>query len=157
MFKYENTFEKTPNQGARIIAPEGIVFHHSAGSFSGSRSWILNPISKVSYHCLVDLNGNRVNFVQDNHNAYHAGQSQWKGRKFCNNFMLGIAVSGDTNLREISDREAESVAEWCVQKMEKYKIKIENFVRHADVSPGRKTDVDLRAYKKVKDLLIKSL
>ena len=51
------TIRQTPNWKGNI-KPQGIILHHTAGSYVGSVSWCLDPESKVSYHCIVDLNGN---------------------------------------------------------------------------------------------------
>jgi N-acetylmuramoyl-L-alanine amidase len=128
-----------------IIKPEGIVLHHTAGSYQGSVSWIMNPISKVSYHCVVDLNGNYTTLAHDNQRAWHAGISSFNGRKNCNDFMLGIAVSGDTNTRQLNDMEIETVAKWCIDKMKKFDFGIDMITTHRAISPVRKNDIDIRA------------
>ena len=147
---FKTTIKQSPNvnQG-RTIKPEGIVLHHTAGSYLGSVAWCLNPNAKVSYHCIVDLNGERTILVQDNQRAWHAGKSTFKGRSDCNNFMLGIAVSGDTNNRELTHEESISIAEWCVDKMKKHGFGLNEITTHREVSPNRKNDVDIRAYVRI--------
>ena len=85
------TIRQTTNWKGNI-KPQGIILHHTAGSYIGSVSWCLDPESKVSYHCIVDLNGNYTTIAKDNQRAWHAGKSSFNGRKDCNSFMLGIAV-----------------------------------------------------------------
>lgn len=147
----KETFKQTPNISARKIEPEGIILHHTAGSYDGSVSWCLNPDSKVSYHCIVDKNGDRTILAKDCQRAWHAGKSSYKGRKDCNSYMLGISVSGDTNKRELTDEETKSVAKWCIEKMVKHSISINKITTHAVVSPGRKFDVSDRAYQTIMD------
>jgi len=140
----------TPNYSrGRIIQPKGIILHHSAGSWNGDIAWISDAKSKVSYHALVDINGDIVIFGQDNRRMWHAGKSSFKGRSDCNSFMLGIAVTGDTNKRELTDKEVDSVANWCVSKMKLYDFGIDMITTHRNVSPTRKTDVDIRAEKRI--------
>jgi N-acetyl-anhydromuramyl-L-alanine amidase AmpD len=142
----KEVFQQTPNiSKGRTISPKGIVLHHTAGSYSGSVSWCLNPQSQVSYHCIVDVNGDRTVLAKDTQRAWHAGQSSFKGQTDCNSFMLGIAVSGDTNARELTKEELESVAQWCVDKMKLYGFGIGDITSHRVVSPGRKNDVSIKA------------
>ena len=144
--KFTIEYKQTPNVSARKIYPKGIILHHTAGSYKGSVNWVLQSRSKVSYHCIVDTNGDRTVLAEDNQRAWHAGRSSFKGRSDCNSFMLGIAVSGDTNTRELTDKEAKSVALWCVDKMKIHGFGLNEITTHAKVSPGRKNDVDERAY-----------
>jgi N-acetyl-anhydromuramyl-L-alanine amidase AmpD len=133
---------------------EGIVLHHTAGGYSGSVSWCLNAKAKVSYHCIVNTTGERTVLVPDNVRAWHAGVSSFNGKANCNNFLLGIAVSGNTNERELTEQETESVAEWCVRKMKAYGFGLDAITTHRHVSPNRKNDVDSRAEKRIKDKII---
>jgi len=147
-------FKQTPNISKNTIKPIGIVLHHSAGSYIGSVSWCLDPKSKVSYHCIVDLNGDRTVLAKDNQRAWHSGKSSFKGKSDCNSFMLGISVSGDTNTRRLTDFEIDSVAEWCVGKMRSLNINFDNITTHREISPGRKSDVSIQAEKAIKDKIL---
>lgn len=154
----KTTFRQSPNITLNcIIKPLGIVLHHTAGSFQGSVNWCLDTKSKVSYHCIVDVNGDRVELAKDNQRAHHAGVSRFKGRSDCNSFMLGIAVSGDTYKRRLTNAETNSVALWCIDKMKLYNFDIDWITTHRAISPGRKFDVDPRAesdiLQRIKELL----
>jgi N-acetyl-anhydromuramyl-L-alanine amidase AmpD len=142
-------FKQSPNISTRPITPRGIILHHTAGSYAGSVSWCLNPQSQVSYHCIVNTNGDRAELAKDTQRAWHAGQSSFKGQTDCNSFMLGIAVSGDTNKRELTKEELESVAQWCIDKMKLHKFGIDDITSHRIVSPGRKNDVSIKAQNKI--------
>jgi N-acetyl-anhydromuramyl-L-alanine amidase AmpD len=145
------TNRQTPNISRSIsIKPEGIILHHTGGSYTGAVSWCLNTTSQVSYHCIVDTNGDRTILAQDNQRAWHAGRSTFKGKSDCNSFMLGVAVSGDTGSRKMTDQEIESVARWCIDKMNLHKFGIDMITTHAIVSPGRKNDVSQIAERQIK-------
>lgn len=148
--------KNSPNS-SRMLTPAGIILHHSAGSYAGTVAWCLNPNAKVSYHCVVSESGERTVLVPDNVQAWHAGRSVFNGKSACNSFMLGVAVSGDTNTRELTNDEALSVAQWCVRKMKAYNFGIDQITTHRHVSPNRKNDVDVRAEKKIKDLIVELL
>jgi N-acetyl-anhydromuramyl-L-alanine amidase AmpD len=147
-------FVQTPNISAnREITPIGIVLHHTDGSFNGSVQWCLNPESQVSYHCIVNTNGDRTILAGDNQRAFHAGRSNFKGRVDCNSFMLGIAVSGNTYNRELTQDEIASISEWCVNKIKKFNMPLDlsTITTHGFVSPGRKNDVSPEAEKQILD------
>lgn len=85
---------RSPNQKARPagVKPTLIVLHASAGkSDAGDLSWICSPASKVSYHYLIGRDGTVYELVPPERMAWHAGESEWKGRKFCNQFSIGVA------------------------------------------------------------------
>lgn len=147
----KTTIKQSPNVSkGTTIKPTGIVLHHTGGSYVGAVSWCMNATSQVSYHCIVDTNGDRTILAQDNQRAWHAGKSSFKGKNDCNSFMLGIAVSGDTHSRQMTNQEIDSVARWCIDKMNLHKFGIETITTHAVVSPGRKNDVSQTAEKQIK-------
>ena len=145
------TFKQSPNISKKKIVPKGIILHHTSGSYNGSVSWCLDPKSKVTYHCIVDLNGDLTVLAKDNDRAWHSGKSSFKGINDCNSFMLGIAVSGDTNKRRLTEFEIETVAKWCFVRMKLYGFGLDKVTTHREVSPGRKTDVSIEAEKKNKN------
>jgi N-acetyl-anhydromuramoyl-L-alanine amidase len=146
----------SPNKG-RILSPKGIVLHHTAGSYSGSVSWCLNPKARVSYHAIVNLNGDMTILVPDNSQAWANGVSSFKGKTNCNGFMLSIAVSGDTSKRELTEEEIEAVALWCVDKMKAYNFGLDMVTTHREIAPKRKTDVDTRAEKAIKSRILEMI
>jgi N-acetyl-anhydromuramyl-L-alanine amidase AmpD len=142
----------TPNYTrGKYIEPKGIILHHTAGSWGGSVSWITDKASKVSYHAAVNTNGDIFGFGPDCRRMWHACNCYINGRKNCNDFMLGIAVTGDTNRRTLTIEETKAVAQWCVSKMKLYNFGIDMITTHRHVSPGRKNDVDVRSEKAIKD------
>jgi len=148
---YNESYQPTPNMSVRKIKPLGVVLHHSDGSFNGGVSWILNPDSNVSYHCLIDTNGDRVVFAKDDRRAWHAGKSKFKGKIGVNDFLLGVSFSGNTNHRELTDAEVESACEFILPRLVKYgwPTDLSTITTHRAVSPGRKNDVDSRAEEKI--------
>jgi N-acetyl-anhydromuramoyl-L-alanine amidase len=150
------TTKISPNR-SRVLSPKGIVLHHTAGSYAGSVAWCLNPKAKVSYHAIVNLNGDMTILVPDNSQAWANGVSSFKGRTNCNGFMLSIAVSGDTSKRELTPQEIEAVSQWCVEKMKQYNFGLDMVTTHREIAPKRKNDVDTRAEKAIKDRIVAML
>lgn len=144
---YPQTNRKTPNVSAgRVIKPTHIVLHHSSGAYAGSVSWCMDPISKVSYHCIVARNGKRTVLALPSQRTWHAGVSSWQGRKDANSFAIGLAWEGDTYQTPLSEDAILSAVEYLLPILDEYHIPLSNIIRHADVAPGRKDDCSLAAH-----------
>lgn len=156
---YPEVMKKTPNVSSGSISPEGVVLHHSSGSYAGSVSWILQSKSQVSYHVIIDTDGSRTTFADEWRRCWHAGKSTFNGRTNCNGFLLGLAFSGDTTKRELTDAEVESAVEYLLPMFKKYKwpTDLSTVTTHKAISPGRKNDIDDRAEAKVREALKKAL
>lgn len=53
------------------IKPTYIVLHAMSGSFQGSKTWFLNPASKVSAHYLISKKGEILQMVDEANTAWH--------------------------------------------------------------------------------------
>lgn len=146
--KYREEILSSPNYSAhREIRPEGVVFHHTCGTWEGDTSWICDPKSQVSYHCIINRDGTRRIFVADHHRAWHAGVSSWRGRSDCNSWLLGCAFSGDTYPdrkfgHRLTDDEIASALDWLAERWSRWGFTLANIVDHRQVSPGRKDDLN---------------
>jgi N-acetyl-anhydromuramyl-L-alanine amidase AmpD len=145
---------QTPNYKNGLV-PKGVAWHHTAGTFSGSVAWCMDKSSKVSYHGIVNLNGDYTELARDNQKTWANGKSIFKGRKNCNDFLISLAVSGDTNKRLLTEYEIDSMARITIEKMELYGFGLEMVTTHREISPGRKNDIDVRSEKAIKDRIIK--
>ncbi|PKO47224.1 MAG: 1,6-anhydro-N-acetylmuramyl-L-alanine amidase AmpD [Betaproteobacteria bacterium HGW-Betaproteobacteria-22] len=92
---------------------------------------------KVSAHFLIRRDGKLIQFVSCLNRAWHAGESNWKGRERCNDFSVGIELEG-------SDSDHFESAQYTVLKCLiaslKEKYPIQAITGHSDIAPGRKTD-----------------
>ena len=147
---FKETYRPSPNVSGPIT-PKGAVLHHSYGSYEGGVSWILNDDSNVSYHCLIDKNGDRTVFAHDDRRAWHAGRSKFHGKSQCNGFLLGIAFSDNTLTRELTRAEVDSAVEFLLPRFKKWgwPTDLSTITTHREISPGRKSDVDKSAEEKV--------
>lgn len=133
----------SPNQGVRhASALQGVVFHATAddGNEGGSLSWMRSPQSQASCHLLVLRDGSVVRLVPDARRAWHAGAAVWRGVTDVNSITLGIEVANRNDGREpYTDRQYARLAEigaWYCREG----LTPADFVSHAEVAPGRKTD-----------------
>ena len=144
---YPQTNRKTPNVSAgRVIKPTHVVLHHSSGAYAGSVSWCMDPVSKVSYHCLIARNGKRTVLATPSQRTWHAGVSSWQGRKDANTYSIGMAWEGDTYQIPLGEDAILSAVEYLLPLLDEYHIPLSNIIRHADIAPGRKDDCSPAAH-----------
>jgi N-acetyl-anhydromuramyl-L-alanine amidase AmpD len=148
---------KTPNVSAKPINPEAVVLHHSGGSYAGGVAWIKSPASRVSYHVLVAQDGRRTVFAGPTQRTWHAGKSEWQGRRDLNSWSVGASFAGDTNREPLTDAAMASMAEYLVPLLKKYGIALNNVTDHRMVSPGRKDDLKASELARFKGYLSKLL
>ncbi|MDB4317768.1 N-acetylmuramoyl-L-alanine amidase [bacterium] len=145
---YPEEYKASPNQSGNI-RPKYIVLHHSSGSHDGTKSWILNRNSKVSYHYLIASDGSRTQFVYDNRKAWHAGKSIWKACFGLNSSSVSISFYGNTHERHVSDVEIDSAAKKCIYLMDKFDIGVAGILTHKMIAPKRKDDPSDNTYERV--------
>lgn len=94
----------------------------------------------VSAHCLIERDGNVIQFVSFEDRAWHAGESQWRGESACNDFSIGIELEGcDHQSYEAS--QYRSLADLISLLRERYAdIDSDAVTGHSDIAPARKTD-----------------
>ena len=94
----------------------------------------------VSAHCLIERDGNVIQFVSFNDRAWHAGESQWCGETACNNFSVGIELEGCDD-QAYADAQYYSLAGLIKALRVSYPdIDVDAIAGHSDIAPGRKTD-----------------
>ena len=92
---------------------------------------------RVSAHFFIRRDGAVIQFVSCNLRAWHAGQSEWKGRARCNDFSIGIELEGSDHV-PFEDAQYTALARLANAIRRAYPIA--DVVGHADIAPGRKTD-----------------
>jgi len=94
---------------------------------------------KVSSHFLIRRDDELIQFVPCARRAWHAGQSEWRGRSRCNDFSVSIELEGADD-QPFADSQYASLADLTRALRHAYPIK--DCVGHSDIAtpPGRKTD-----------------
>ena len=94
---------------------------------------------KVSSHFLIRRDGELIQFVPCARRAWHAGQSEWRGRSRCNDFSVGVELEGADD-QPFADTQYAVLAD--LTRALKRAYPIQDCVGHSDIAtpPGRRTD-----------------
>src|SRR5882672_5165456 len=119
-----------------------IVLHATATTgIDSPLEWLTSSLSKVSAHYLIGKDGKKYQLVKEKDIAYHAGNSEWRGKKWVNNFSIGIElVNANDGIDPWPTDQIESCAILCLELCNDYSIALVDVVGHRDIAPGRKTD-----------------
>jgi N-acetyl-anhydromuramoyl-L-alanine amidase len=118
--------------GPGIVALFTNCLDHDAHPYYGGLREI-----RVSAHFLIRRGGEILQFVPCTRRAWHAGESEWKERRRCNDFSIGIELEGADDT-PFTDLQYDSLIRITGALMEAYPIRAA--VGHADIAPGRKSD-----------------
>lgn len=92
---------------------------------------------RASAHFLIRRNGRVTQFVPCAKRAWHAGESNWRGRERCNDFSIGIELEGNEEV-PFTTAQYRRLAALTQAVMKRYPIS--EIVGHSDIAPSRKTD-----------------
>jgi len=150
MGKFKTSTRLTPNfTPNRINKKFGVVLHHTGGNAPGCVEWMANPQAKAGCHVVILKSGDRVVMAGDDVCTWHAGQSEWRGVKWCNNFTLGVEFEGDTNKVPLTQNQIDSFIEWFNERKGRYSWVKEDITDHRQISPGRKVDLNPAEFNRV--------
>ncbi len=95
---------------------------------------------QVSTHLYIKRNGEIIQFVPFDKRAWHAGVSEFEGRKNCNDFSIGIELQG-TVTTEFTQAQYAALIDVTKIIMDLYpKITANRIVGHSAIAPVRKQD-----------------
>lgn len=140
------TVLNSPNQNARPagVTPRCVVLHaDAASSASASIGWIMQTVSQVSYHAIIERNGDVTQLVPPERRAWHAGISTWAGVTGCNDYSIGVCFSNRNDAIEPYDTRAVRVGiELVASYLKAFGIGLDGIVTHEAVGRpmGRKVD-----------------
>lgn len=97
------------------------------------------PRMYASYHYLIGRDGQVVRVTPENLQAYHAGESSFRGEPNCNAFTIGVSCVA-THKSGYTDAQYEALSTLCAELMLKYGLTVEELTGHEHVAPGRKRD-----------------
>jgi AmpD protein len=111
--------------------------------FTNQLDWDAHPYFtqirglQVSSHFYIQRDGSLWQFVSADDRAWHAGQSEYRGRPQCNDDSIGIELEGlEGDVFE--DAQYEQLRRLCLDLHRHYPI--EHLAGHEHIAPGRKRD-----------------
>lgn len=131
-------WKASPNHGPRK-ANYVILHHTSSTTLERALATLSSPQSQVSSHYLLDRDGRVLQLVDENQRAWHAGESYWGGHSDINSASIGIELVNDGK-EPFAPLQIKALLTLLSDIQSRHKIPRANFLGHADVAPGRKTD-----------------
>lgn len=102
-----------------------------------------NPRSGVSAHYIIGKAGEIVQCVPNSLRAWHAGPSEFLGKKSVNAFSIGIELVNDDDGRDpFTDAQYKSLVELTTHLVARYQIPLSRITGHRDIITvaGARTD-----------------
>ena len=133
----------TPHKSKRTRHPTDVTMAviHYTGSLNveGTLAWFEQPRKdrRVSAHYVIDMDGNVYCFADHKAICWHAGRSEWAGRKHCNNFSMGYELVGNAT-SGFTDEQIDSLVALLCEDCRV--MPINAIVGHNQIAPGRKND-----------------
>lgn len=85
--------------------PDTIVLHYTgSGTLQSAVSTFLDPDVKASTHLIIGRNGSVVQLMPFDRIAWHAGVSEYQGRKDINRYSIGIELENAGKLKKSGDQ-----------------------------------------------------
>ena len=90
----EGIFRQPTNKhSGRVEGPRIVVLHYTAGtSAAGSAAYLSRPDTQVSAHAVVGRLGEVIQLTPFDLEAWHAGESEYKGRRGLNRCSIGLEL-----------------------------------------------------------------
>jgi N-acetylmuramoyl-L-alanine amidase len=134
----------SPNFDARDAGISMVVLHYTGMLDAESAiERLCDPDAGVSCHYLIDEDGRILRMVAEEHRAWHAGRSCWRGVHEVNACSVGIEIVNpghDLGYRPFTDQQMESLLPLLADIVERHGVVPANVVGHSDVAPARKQD-----------------
>ncbi|MDR0702373.1 MAG: N-acetylmuramoyl-L-alanine amidase [Azoarcus sp.] len=131
-------WQPSPSFGVRK-ANYVILHHTSSSTLARALAALTSPVSDVSSHYLIGRDGHLLQLVDENQRAWHAGESYWGGLTDMNSASIGIELV-NTGKEAFPPAQIDALLALLSDLRARYNIPRANFIGHADVAPGRKTD-----------------
>jgi N-acetyl-anhydromuramyl-L-alanine amidase AmpD len=136
----------------------GFVIHMTEGSFESGVEWCKDPVSKVSYHFIIDKNGTDICLVMPENTAWHAGlriqsdpSTDFLGKN-PNLTTIGIAMAGFASEGPTATQIAKcaklinTLSVYYDIVLDKSKIIAHHSIRHDKTCPGPYVSIDSLFY-----------
>ncbi len=136
----------SPNIEPRLkgLTPKILIMHYTGlETVERAIDVLSRPDCKVSCHYVVDVDGSITQMVAEEHRAWHAGVSFWRGETDINSASIGIEIQNPGHTHGYPDFPAaqmRSVARLAADIVRRHGMAKSNVLAHSDIAPGRKID-----------------
>ena len=121
-----------------------LVLHYTGMvSAEAALARMTDPSAKVSAHWCVGEDGTLWRLVPEQHRAWHAGVSKWRGRRSLNDRSVGIELVNpghEHGYRPFPPAQMDAVIELARAVVARHHIAPRNVVAHSDIAPTRRQD-----------------
>ena len=134
----------SPNFNDRAHPISMLVLHYT-GMQNGPEAIarMTDADAGVSAHYCIDEDGTVVQMVHEDHRAWHAGVSRWRGMEDINSRSIGIEIVNpghEFGYRPFTEAQMEALLPLVAEIVQTHSIEPRNVVGHSDIAPARKED-----------------
>ena len=134
----------SPNWDERPGPVDTLILHYTGmQTAAAALDRLRDPAARVSSHYVVEEDGTVWRLVAEQHRAWHAGVSGWRGRSVLNDCSVGVEIVNpghEWGYRPFPALQMAAVCDLCLGILRRHPIPCRNVVGHSDVAPDRKTD-----------------
>jgi N-acetylmuramoyl-L-alanine amidase len=134
----------SPNFNKRPLSIDSIIIHYTdMVSAEAALAWLINPISQVSAHYLIEESGQIYHMVGEEQRAWHAGESYWQGRSNLNDCSIGIELANPGHSHGYTpfpEAQISALVSLCLKIKKRWNIPKDRILGHSDIAPKRKQD-----------------
>ena len=124
--------------------PNYVVIHHTAqDSTAQTLKTFTLPSTQVSAHYVIGRDGRVYHLLNDYLRAWHGGVACWGNSTDLNSCSIGIELDNN-GTAPFAEAQLTSLLRLLAGLKKAYSIPAANFIGHADIAPGRKTDPSIR-------------
>jgi len=139
-------WQSSPNYGARPgdTPIDMLVLHYTGMRHRGEAlARLCDAEAQVSAHYIIDEEGGILQLVAEEHRAWHAGLSSWRGQSDVNSRSIGIELVNpghEFGYRPFPMPQMQALAELAQGIVTRWPVPARNIVGQSDVAPTRKMD-----------------
>ncbi|MDO9323102.1 MAG: N-acetylmuramoyl-L-alanine amidase [Pseudomonas sp.] len=124
-----------------------VVLHYTSTDLEHSLALLTH--GEVSSHYLIGESPATIyQLVDENRRAWHAGESQWRGRTWLNASSIGIELVNQgyqdsptgRHWQPYSEAQIEALIVLLKDIVSRHKLPLGSIIGHSDIAPQRKTD-----------------
>ncbi len=137
----------SPNWDERPTAAgsvDTLVLHYTGMvSAEAALARMSDPAAKVSAHWCIGEDGTLWRLVPEGRRAWHAGVSEWRGRRAVNDFSIGIELVNpghEHGYRPFPEAQMDALLDLARAIVARQTIDPCNVVAHSDIAPTRRQD-----------------